>query len=312
MEYGFLDWIVILSKIDLKSTHLGRLDATLPLLFAKGAYFWHHLRMKRGFSTLSEYLECLQSRGKYWFLRKDVMSSLSLTDNAFKKTVHRLQAKGKLCRIRSDFYIIVTPENLAIGSLPATWFIDPLMQYLGQEYYVGLLTAASLHGAAHQQPMVFQVVTNKATRPIKVGRVRMEFLYKKSIKPYYFQQMKTVTSMMKVSTPEMTAFDLMKYINSAGQVNHVATILCELVEKLNPENLAKLLEDDDVTITSAQRLGYLLDFLELPINLIPLEMVLHRKKHAQRLLVTGVDLPVISHDKRWSILVNEYVEPDEL
>jgi len=30
---------------------------------------------------------------------------------------------------------------------------------------VGVLSAAAIHGAAHQQPMIFQVVTDKPTRP---------------------------------------------------------------------------------------------------------------------------------------------------
>jgi len=49
------------------------------------------------------------------------------------------------------------------------------MRFLEQPYYVGLLSAAATHGAAHQQPMVFQVVTDRPTRPARAGRVRIEF-----------------------------------------------------------------------------------------------------------------------------------------
>ena len=31
------------------------------------------------------------------------------------------------------------------GSPPASWFIDDLLEYLGQSYYVGLLSAAEIH-----------------------------------------------------------------------------------------------------------------------------------------------------------------------
>lgn len=45
------------------------------------------------------------------------------------------------------------------------------MKFLGQPYYVGLLSAAALHGAAHHQPQEFQVVTNKQFRPaVLVGQ----------------------------------------------------------------------------------------------------------------------------------------------
>ncbi len=51
-----------------------------------------------------------------------------------------------------------------------------LMEHLGLAYYAGLLSAASLHGAAHRAPMVFQTVV-AANRPqIRCGRVRVEFV----------------------------------------------------------------------------------------------------------------------------------------
>src|SRR4029079_17586204 len=106
---------------------------------------------------------------------------LCLTKNAFKKAAHRLIQKGKMNRIRGDFYTLVPLEYQASGSLPATWFIDFFMKHLKQSYYCGLLTAAALHGAAHQQPMVFQVVTTKPMRAIQVGNLQIEFLYKKMI-----------------------------------------------------------------------------------------------------------------------------------
>lgn len=117
---------------------------------------------------------------------------------------------------------------------------------------------------------------------------------------------------IQVSTPEMTAFDLVRYINSAGQVNHVATVLCELVEQLNAEKLADHLKNDDVEITTAQRLGYLLDILQLPIDLLPLENQLKKRKTSRRLLVLSSNEPVIEYNQRWHIEVNEQVEPDDL
>ena len=166
--------------------------------------------MEKNTPSLQHYIEHLQSQGQYWFLRKNLIHSLKLTENAFKLAAYRLIKKGKLKRIRGDFYTIVPPEYYAIGSLPATWFIDALMNYLGQQYYIGLLTSAALAGAAHQQPMVFQVITNKRTRAITVGQVRIHFFYKKTIRDYFYQHMKTATGTMQVSTPEITAFDLVR------------------------------------------------------------------------------------------------------
>lgn len=262
--------------------------------------------------SLGQYIDSLQAKGIYWFLRLDAMRFLNLSGDAFKMAAHRLIKKGRLQRIRGELYALVPLEYRSVGSLPATWFIDALMQHLHQQYYVGLLSAAAFHGAAHQQPMVFQVITDKRTRMITAGQVRIQFLYKKSISNHFFQKMKTDTGTMNVATPEMTAFDLVRYMEVSGQVNHIATVLCELAEKLNMEQLAKLVEQDEVEISVAQRLGYLLETLRLPIDLTPLENILKNKKPIKRWLITKGRRNIISHNKKWHILANEIVEPDDL
>jgi predicted transcriptional regulator of viral defense system len=268
--------------------------------------------MKGKIGSLQAYLDNLQSKGQYWFLRQETMASLKLTKAAFKLAAYRLASKGKISRVRDDFYIIVPPEYSAMGSLPATWFIDAFMRYLDQQYYVSLLTAAALQGATHQQVTTFQVITNKRTRPITMDRIHIDFFYKKKIQSHFYVSLKTPTGMMNVSTPEMTAFDLLRYSGAVGQINHIATVLCELVEKIKSEKLAQLIIKGDVEVTIAQRLGYLLDTLQLPINLEPLMQALKNKKTKQRLLVMGNSQTVIEHSRRWHILVNEVVEPDEL
>jgi len=268
--------------------------------------------MNDEFSTLPDYLESLQSRGLYCFERKKTMGLLQMTDNAFKKAAHRLMKKSKINRIRGDFYTIIPIEYKATASLPAPWFIHQFMQHLKQPYYCGLLTAAALLGAAHQQPMVFQVITTKQMRPIEVGQLRIEFIYKKTIQTHFYQPIKTATGYMNVSTPEMTAFDLVRYMRVAGHIHHVATVLCELVTELTPQQLALLVEQGNVPVIDAQRLGYLLDVLGLSIDLQPLEQALKSKTLNQRLLVTDGDEIILEKNQRWHILVNESVEPDEL
>ena len=48
------------------------------------------------------------------------------------------------------------------------WYIDSLMRHEKRSYYVGLLTAAAAHGAAHQAGMEFQVVTDKLLPDMEV------------------------------------------------------------------------------------------------------------------------------------------------
>lgn len=268
--------------------------------------------MKEKINTLASYLEHLQMDGQYWFSRKKAISVLQISDAAFKLAAYRLSQKGSLKRVRNDFFIIIPPEHRAVESLPATWFIHTLMEYFKRPYYVSLLTAAALHGAAHQQPMAFQVITDKPIRPIFVGKVRIEFHYKKEIKPYFYQPIKTVTGTMNVSTPEITALDLVKYMHASGQIDNVATVLCELSEMLDIQKLAETIQNNDAEIATAQRLGYLLKTLLLPIDLSPLKETLSHYKLSHRLLVVSNQQPITEYDQEWHIAVNETVEPDEL
>jgi hypothetical protein len=48
--------------------------------------------------------------------------------------------------------VIVPPEYRRIECLAADHFVPQLMEHLGEWYYVALLSAAELHGAAHQRP----------------------------------------------------------------------------------------------------------------------------------------------------------------
>lgn len=288
------------------------IDILLELSFSKTPYLKYLLDMKEEKMGLISYLEDLQSKGQYWFLRNEAIKALEISEKAFQKAAKRLTNKVKLTRLRGNFYLLIPPEYRAISALPASWFINVFLGHLNQPYYVGLLSAAALHEAAHQQPMVFQVITNKRTRDITVGQVRIKFYYKKIIEPSFYELRKTETGTMNVSTPEMTAFDLVRYMDAAGQVNNVATVLCELTEKINPTLLSNLLKNNEVEVTSAQRLGYLLDMLHLGIDLAPLESILKQKKIVRRPLINSSNQPTIEHNRRWKILVNEKVEPDEL
>ncbi len=262
--------------------------------------------------TLPEYLESLQSQGRYWFLKAEAIETLKLSSSSFINASNRLVAKGKLTRVHSDFYVIVPPEHRAFASLPASWFIHHLMAKIDQPYYVGLLTAAGLHGAAHQQAMAFQIITTKAMRRIVAGRVRIQFYNKKSIEPDYYQDIKTASGIMHVSTPEMTAFDLVRYSHAAGEMQHVATVLSELAEKIDPEVLLSYLKKGAVEAATAQRLFYLLETLKPTMDLGPLEAELKLRKPVKRLLVQGGSSSTIGYNQRWKIIINELLEPDDL
>ena len=148
--------------------------------------------------------------------------------------------KRRLAVPRRGFFIIVPMEYREAGAPPPAWFIDELMAHLGQPYYVGLLSAAALHGAGHQQPMVFQVVTSVPVRPMHVGQVVLGFAMCGKVEQMPVEERQTETGTMRVATAETTAFDLVRYPTGAGHLSNAALVLSELAERLNARALVRV------------------------------------------------------------------------
>ena len=64
---------------------------------------------------------------------------------------------------------------------------------------------------------------------------------------------------MKVSSAALTALDLLRYPQASGGMDNIATVLSDLVRKIDREQLAALSMVMERPV--AQRLGYLLDHL---------------------------------------------------
>jgi len=208
--------------------------------------------------TVEAWVDSLQARGRYTFLRAEAVKGSGLTAEAVKKALQQLARRRRVAKVKRYFYVIVPLEYLHADGPPPSWFIDDLMKAMEQPYYVGLLSAAALHGASHQQPQEFQVFTERPVRPIEVGRARIRFFVNKRIADTTVQNVKTPTGGMRVSTPESTAVDLVRFAKAAGHLDNVATVLKDLAPLLDPKQLLKVVRAGG-DLANAQRLGYLLD-----------------------------------------------------
>jgi len=188
---------------------------------------------------LGELVDALQASGRYTFRREEALAALEVSAGAFTKAMRRLAAKQRIVAPRRGFFVVVPLEYRSAGAPPASWFVDDLMTFHGRRYYVGLLSAAALHGAAHQQPQQFQVVTDRPLRPTVVGRSSIRFFYKRELSSTPTAEIKTETGTLRTSTPEATAFDLVRYVAGAGNLNNVATVLAELAEVIDAERLVR-------------------------------------------------------------------------
>lgn len=119
-----------------------------------------HTKQDGDHESLKELVDSCQARGQYVLTRVRALDELGVSDQALKKAVRRLVAKRRLAVPRRGFFVIIPLEYREAGAPPPSWFIDELMRFCGRQYYVGLLSAAALYGAAHQQPQEFQVIAD--------------------------------------------------------------------------------------------------------------------------------------------------------
>ena len=212
-------------------------------------------------SALSGYVSSLLSAGRTVFTAEEAEQGLGVGRGAFLDAAERLQRRKVLLNPRQGFYVVVPPQYASWGAPPPAWYIDALMRHERQAYYVGLLKAAELHGATHQAVMEFQVISAKRLPKLRAGRNLIVFYFRKDMEAVTagIENRKTDTGTMKISSAALTALDLLRYPQASGGIDNVATVLSDLGQKIDPEQLAALSEMVERPVV--QRLGHLLDRL---------------------------------------------------
>lgn len=248
----------------------------------------------------------LPAKGQYCFTTSMAKQLLGSSDMAVHSTLQRLRKKGAIAMPHKGFHVIVPPEYRILGCLPAEQFIPSLMEQMGESYYAGLVSAAQYHGAAHHRPQVFQVVTAKNKAPLRCGRVRVDFIARRNVGRMPTNVVNTPRGVLRLSSPETTAFDLVGYPRHSGGLNNVATVLAELGEKLDPAELARIAQLSP--LTWAQRLGYLLDRVEMPGKTDILARALAIRRMVPTPLVPSHSIDGAEKNERWQVLVNAEIE----
>lgn len=258
-----------------------------------------------------DWLEQWQGLGRYTFTRADVKQEFGEWPNA-RRILNRLQSENRVVLARSGFYVIVPPEYRRQGAPPASWFVDDLMDYLGQPYYVGLLSAAAIHGASHHAPQKFQVVTDRHVRDIEAARVRIEFIQNAQLGQTPTQDQQTETGYMTISTPEGTALDLVRYSDRAGGMGNVTTVVAEIAEILDTRMLVEELRTGKIVVPLpyVQRLGYLLTQAGQESASAPLARYVEDEGPRWTPLLAGDSVTRGERVEPWRVTVQEPVVPE--
>lgn len=262
--------------------------------------------------SLTAYINRLQESGRHYFLSHEIEEALGMTKASVSASLSRLAKKNRIKMVRRGFGIILSID----GKEPhPSSYIDKMMAHVGADYYVGLLSASAHWGASHQASMRYQILTNKIAKDIIFSRARVEFITKKEMQlDRWIERVSTSLGYFKVSSPELTAIDLIRFYPRCGHLNNVATILEELISRWDGRKMASLCLQEFVPTVVLQRLGYILEeILRLSKESSYVCKALEKRTPVQNTLVKlteGKKMSDYEYNKKWKLYINTEVEVD--
>jgi predicted transcriptional regulator of viral defense system len=120
---------------------------------------------------------------------------------------------------------------------------------------------------------------------------------------------------MKISSPELTILDLLRYPQAGGGLDNIATVLEDLGPKADPDKLSALCSAFERSVV--QRTGYLLSKAGLTNHAEKVRAVLEQGRSVQWVeldpsLASDPELApaIVERDKRWRVTVRHIPECD--
>jgi predicted transcriptional regulator of viral defense system len=265
--------------------------------------------------SVRDWIHEREIRGKTIFSLDDVRDAFpDVAPQVLFNALSRLKKDKLLYSPCNSFYVILPPQYVIRGAVPPYYFMDSLMKGLGRQYYFGLLSAASLWGAAHQRAQVDFVVTAPPRFPSgKAAKSGVKWLYKHDIPKEFLCEKSGEAGPIVYSNAELTALDLVSFEQHAGGLSAVASVLVELLESTDFNGAAGgVFQHCDMA--AIQRLGYLV------------ENILHDHRQGATIFREWRQCARFDHtialsprakvigerDARWKVIVNAEVEVDEI
>ena len=123
------------------------------------------------------------------------------------------------------------------------------------------------------------------------------------------------TGYLSLSSPELTAMDLLLYQRASGGLNAIATILSELIEAFDPARLLLLLSKTESN-SWWQRLGSILEKIEVMDEEKLNQIIQILRQHADKQTVSwvplapGLSIKGMKRNSVWKVIENTDIEGD--
>lgn len=230
---------------------------------------------------------------------------------SLKRELSRLVEKNKVLNLRKEFYLIIPPRYSKLRQIPIQLYADKLFKSLNKKYYLGFYSAAKFHGASHQQSQQEYIMTDyPKIKDVSRNQIKIRFISTSTWPKNNLIEKKSDAGVFKISSPSLTAINLIHYQNKVGGLNRMLSVIEELIEEITIDDISKLLEWYSHKST-LQRFGYLLDILggeKEKTSLI--SDYLRSTKYFPVLLVPKSNQKAGKVNNKWKVDVNTILEND--
>lgn len=248
------------------------------------------------------------AHGRASLTSTEIAQLLGVDVDQVRRRLHAPARRGEWVQPTRGLWVPVPPEYQTWGAPPGIEIVDMIMSRRGISYYVGWLSAAAIHGAAHQAPQVFQVAVDRQLRDRVVGRTRFVFAQRDVTRiPTIAHPTRDGTA--RVSSVAATMLDIADDLIRAAGIDNAATVIVELSEHESFEiaDLARLALS--FPAAAGRRVGWILSQFADRHDLEPLRQVVRNAvATASRLDPHTTDTGPVND--AWNLSINRDVEPE--
>lgn len=261
--------------------------------------------------TVYEYTQYLLSVEEYAFSWEELWANCGKGKIALTRELSRLEKKKQVINLRKGFYVIIPPRYGKQERLPVQLYIAKLFGFLNRPYYLAFYSAAKFYGAGHQQIQNDYVMTvNPPMRAIQKNGMVIRFFTTSNWPVDNIATKKSDAGYFNISSPALTAADLIHYQTKLGGLNRMLPILQELAEEIAKKDLIKLLTWYPYKST-LQRMGYLLEILNAEEDLVnPIRENLEKARTYPVLLKPGSGQKAGAVNNPWKVDENLKLETE--